>query len=210
MWWLGALGLSLFTLLLFKTNIIFDIYLKKDHHHSELSIGLRIGTWRFFYKDLITSDEAWDKFIFTAANRLATDKGYRETALKFMKNRLPNPIRMSIAPYSGEYLLHRLSCQRLDWYMKIGFGNPALTGLAVGCLWYLMSYLINKLIQKIGEMTISPLVSITPDFNRATLELELNCIFALKVGHIITAIGRNCWYMLCSFLRGEKIEQPSY
>lgn len=210
MWWLVALGLLLGMLLLFKTNIIFDVQLKKDNHHNELSIELRIGAWRFFNKNLITSDDSLKRIISTSAGHLTTDQDYRETVLKLMKNRLPNPIRMSISSYSGDYLLNKLSCQQLEWYMKIGFANPALTGLAVGGLWYLSHILVNKLIQKIGDMTTAPIVSITPDFHRATLELELNCIFAIRVGHIITAVCRNCWFMLCSFLRGEKIEQPSY
>lgn len=210
MWWLGALGLFLAALLLFKTNIVFNFHIKKDRHNNVLSIGIQIGSWRFFNRNLTTFDESWEKLIFTSADQLTAGQGYREAALKFMKNRLPNPIKISISPYSGEYLLHRLSCHRLEWSMKIGFANPAFTGLAIGCLWYLKTKLMNKLIQKIGDMATAPIVSITPDFQKTTFELELNCIFALKVGHIITAICRNCWFMLCSFLRGERIEQPSY
>lgn len=198
-----------------KATVFIELKLNMENSNNRLFIGCRIGAWRVFHRDFIISGEAWKDVFLAALQAISEAEPGDNINYSLKPSKLPRILRTArrwarLSPSSASYLLERLSCHRLEWSTRIGLLNPAVTGFTVGCLWFVKHRVIRRLVEKIDRMAAVPLVSVSPDFCSTTFELMLHCIFGLRVSHIITATGRLCWLMFCSFVRGERIEQPSH
>lgn len=76
-------------------------------------------------------------------------------------------------------------CKRFIWKTRIGFGNYAATGMAVGIVWALKGFLFGYLSRflKFGPSCIK--VCVIPSFGRTCYENSLDCILEARLGHII-------------------------
>lgn len=84
-----------------------------------------------------------------------------------------------------------LCCEQLSWHIRYGFYDAALTGVIYGIIWSVTERSIHYALKRARFMK-KPSLQITPVFDRQILEIELHCIFRLKLGNVITAI----WSML--------------
>ena len=215
---LGAIGFILALVLLYtlgRLRVFLELNLTLEPGNSDLWVGLRVGRWLVWRQHWRLQDVTWQELLLVARQLRDMTRALEEKTIRATTLRLPGLLRTLLrwarwAPIPAEYLLRRMSCQRLDWTTRVGTGNPALTGFTVGCLWALKHQLLRTLARGIDKMTAIPRIAITPDFTGTSFALALHCIFALRVGHIISAMGSTGWLMFCSFVRGERIEQPSH
>lgn len=105
---------------------------------------------------------------------------------------LPQLINQGLA-YMKQYhsvlgrLLKGIRCHELKWATEIGLGDPADTGIATGLLWAGKGMAYARFRSSIGEITASPSLSVRPCFDCLCLRLDFNCIFDMRIGHIIIA-----------------------
>lgn len=92
------------------------------------------------------------------------------------------------------YLLAGTTLHRFSWRTGLGLWESDQTGLAVGALWALKSNLTARVYGLLQQPAPQPELEIIPLFNdRLALWTRLNCIFSLRLGHIIFAIMLAGW-----------------
>ena len=82
------------------------------------------------------------------------------------------------------YLLNRTQCRKLHWRTKIGFADAALTGWITGALWTIKSMLVGKIFSLVSPPQC-PVVMVQPEFNEKQFALDFDCIFEVRMGHIM-------------------------
>ena len=87
----------------------------------------------------------------------------------------------------AERLENRGRFTKLHWRTTIGLDEAAATAWAIGLLWFLKSWLLNLLDQRYGLPRTVARVGVEPSFGAPGLRTALDCIFRLRVGHIIRA-----------------------
>ncbi len=85
------------------------------------------------------------------------------------------------------YLFRFVRCRRFYWRTEVGFHDAACTGMMVGVLWGIKSFLYNNFRAKIGVMAEKPAILVVPDYFHKKLALDFYCIFDIRIGHIIIA-----------------------
>lgn len=80
-----------------------------------------------------------------------------------------------------------IRCHRLTCTTMIGLGDPAYTGMVSGTVWTLKGYVYRAFRNNVGDMLKQPEFSVIPCFNDTCLKLDFNCIFDMRIGHIIIA-----------------------
>lgn len=104
---------------------------------------------------------------------------------------------------TNSWLFKHVRCKKLRWVTQIGFSDPAWTGMATGSLWSIKGYLYRNLYQNVQVDFAYPEMIVIPNFQQAGLELDFNCIFSLRIGHIIIAGITMLWHSVRTLvLRG--------
>lgn len=80
-------------------------------------------------------------------------------------------------------LLHFLIINQIEWKTVIGAGDAMKTALASGSMWALKGILISKISFQGCIQDINILIQ--PVFSRETFESTINCIFKMRIVHII-------------------------
>jgi len=82
-----------------------------------------------------------------------------------------------------EYLKSRLNLKQFNLNIEVGTGDSYYTGIISGILWafcgILVSYLVNNF------RTFKKVVNIKADFDQEKLNVDLYCIFSIRIVHII-------------------------
>jgi hypothetical protein len=115
-----------------------------------------------------------------------------EEEIKAGKVRFPNVLRSFFklvvrALEIRRWFYRGIHCKHLRWIMEVGFNDAAFTGIAVGGLWGFMGYYIGKLHDNITFQVAKPQIAVYPSFNQSLFRVDFDCIFTLKIGHIIIA-----------------------
>ncbi|MCL6635803.1 MAG: DUF2953 domain-containing protein [Peptococcaceae bacterium] len=83
------------------------------------------------------------------------------------------------------FLLRRVRLISLQWRTVFGTGDPSQTGFLTGLAWGMKGLLLTAACRLLSPAGARPVVAVRPDFDRACFETELECIFEVRVGHII-------------------------
>lgn len=75
---------------------------------------------------------------------------------------------------------------RFTWSTTLGYEDPALTGIALGLAWAVKGTALG-LIQRGYKFIREPRIMVNPGFTGSLRETFLDCIFEIKLGHIILA-----------------------
>jgi hypothetical protein len=203
---LGTILLILVLLLFVPLNI--ELFIRKKGREDWLVLNLCIGPWQLPFFKINSVFRNWTTLINYSWQYLLRDSSFPQPDLaKRFKAGLPSFVTRLMA---SPVMLKKADLRHLEWSTRVGLANPAVTGIIAGSLWHLKHRFYRYLAEATAGVRAHPLFTVVPDFNETKLELEFRCIFAIRGGHIITAAGQLCWSMLCSFLRGDKIEQPSH
>ena len=73
-----------------------------------------------------------------------------------------------------------------EWKTRVGVIDAAVTAWAAGALWGIKGGLIG-ILQSRYEFGLTPYLQVIPTFGQTRFDTALNCIFELRVGHIILA-----------------------
>lgn|GEM_PF-1211265 len=83
-------------------------------------------------------------------------------------------------------LVASLHCERLDIRAKYGFEDAAYTGIMMGVLGAAQGLLLSSLYKRLS-MDTQPNIRIVPLYGKSYFEIELRCIFRIRLGKVISA-----------------------
>lgn len=96
--------------------------------------------------------------------------------LIFLKNRLSNWKRL---------FYRQIRVESLKASVRIGSRDAAETGLVAGALWAFFGLMNARIYRTVTVKKNQINYQVFPDFNKETFLFQLNCIFSLKISHII-------------------------
>jgi hypothetical protein len=82
--------------------------------------------------------------------------------------------------------LRKVSIKKIEWNSMVGIGDAANTGTLVGGLWILKGGLIG-VISNYMRMKEMPLISITPNFQKAISQTRFSCMIQFRIGNAMLA-----------------------
>ncbi|MHB1126848.1 MAG: DUF2953 domain-containing protein [Bacillota bacterium] len=91
--------------------------------------------------------------------------------------------------------LSKVQCRRLHWVTEIGLADPASTGMAIGGVWTVKSMIVQQFYRTMQMRVQKPNLQVIPSFTKPKLHQDFQCIFALRIGHITSAICGLIWWM---------------
>lgn len=90
------------------------------------------------------------------------------------------------------YLVRRTRINRFCWHSEIGTGEAHHTGLLTGIVWALKSTLTTGLFAR-TVLLGKPDLAVFPDYQQPRLNTFLDCIFKIRIGHIMIAALKAVW-----------------
>ncbi len=98
--------------------------------------------------------------------------------------------------------ISRVRVRRFIWSTRFGTGDAAATGISAGAVWAIKGLAL----QQVNRFTRMPLkqteIKVIPDFAGSCLNMDLNCIFDIRIGHIIIA---GCKILITRIKRGTNL-----
>lgn len=85
------------------------------------------------------------------------------------------------------WITNKTRIERLYWVTCIGLEDAADTAIAVGGCWAIKSYVVTKLWHRHCCTRTRPFVRVTPAYNQEVFHTDFECIFSVRLGHIIGA-----------------------
>jgi len=82
------------------------------------------------------------------------------------------------------FMFERVKLSRFHWQTEIGTGEPSQTGILVGTAWGLKGFLLS-LICRLFTPGVRPVINIAPSYEKVCFNTFLDCIFEVRIGHII-------------------------
>lgn len=109
-----------------------------------------------------------------------------ENIRHFLENFLPYYKLIQCYFKSGKLFFRPWILKSFSWQTNFGTGDAAATGITCGVLWS-AKYLLWQNLASIFRVNTKPVLAINPDFNQQKLEMEIDGIFACRLGNIIIA-----------------------
>lgn len=101
-----------------------------------------------------------------------------------------------------------IRCSHLRCVLTVGLKDAAHTGLAVGGAWSLIGYYLGKLHNSITFEVARPQVAVYPSFCESKFDVDIDCIFKVRVGHIIVT-GFKLIRVVKLGLKGGRVSESS-
>ncbi|WP_088552634.1 DUF2953 domain-containing protein [Calderihabitans maritimus] len=201
-------------LLLPLLPVYFDVRYRWQEKDERFQIKLYL--WRGLVSRLEVPLLQWQGRNLSAIFRLKAGKDKEGKVLARRKVKVPwfkFPKVMSLSAPSvaflwriiqiNRYLLGKVNCIRVRWVTEIGFNDPAVTGIAVGFLWGVKSYLYHHFRRVVKVDCVDPVIRVIPHFTGSRLQMDYHCIFAIRLGYIIIAGFKVIWsFIRLFFLKG--------
>lgn len=83
------------------------------------------------------------------------------------------------------WLVGKISVKRFCWVTEIGTGEPAETAILTGTLWAVKGTFLSYFQTMAGRVRSNPQINVIPNFNKAMVTSQADCIFDVLCGHII-------------------------
>lgn len=94
------------------------------------------------------------------------------------------------------WVTSKVRFERFYWVTRIGLADAADTAIAVGFFWSVKGYITAALWHKHYHTAFRPLLKVTPVYNREVFHSDFECIFSVRLGHIIGAVIRLLRYKI--------------
>ncbi|QGP93738.1 hypothetical protein MGLY_31600 [Neomoorella glycerini] len=95
-----------------------------------------------------------------------------------------------------QHFFARVTCRRFRLFLTLGTGEPATTALAYGSSWTLLGWMYQNLRRRARLDFRAPEWQVVPRFDTPGWQADFNCIFILRLGHIISAGVQSLWLLL--------------
>jgi hypothetical protein len=86
-----------------------------------------------------------------------------------------------------DFILDHVTVSALSWQTALGTKDAAVTAMLCGSLWGLKGSLLGYLERRVRICSDAVVIAVYPNFKQASFQTFLQCIFSLRVVHIITA-----------------------
>ena len=215
-YWFILLAFSLFFLLPVRFNFTFqkrssDERIKLEVNLFLAKISLEIPEMRFTVKSFVPV--ASFKYKVSSKNTPASKpKKFVVSPLRDNFKKIIDSIRfMFIHLSTFKKLLKRVKLTCLDIYISFGNKNPALTGFVAGYIWGLIFQILGLLSSYLTLDGADLKVNILPEFvNAEPFQIKVNCIFHIRVGHIIIASFVLAWYYMLFNIKSMAANRKQY
>ncbi len=107
----------------------------------------------------------------------------------------------------NRWLFSHIRCHYLRWETEIGTGDPATTGISFGALWALKTWVYINLQRNVKLGFGVPNLRVIPYFGEKKLNLDFQCIFGIRAGHIIVAGLCVFWQTVRLLILGRVVNQ---
>lgn len=84
-------------------------------------------------------------------------------------------------------ILVATECEKLSWHTGLGTGDAALTSVTAGFAWQFMGHSYAYMQRRIKSAP-RPSFRVQPYYTREGVDIELECIFSVRLGNVINAI----------------------
>lgn len=196
---LGLAALAIIALLYSRAEL--EVKYERKGTDDRVTIRLR-GPFGLQYQrtevPVLEFDEAKDGWRFELESRSKEEVGLHPAATartefyvtEFKKmqnfiNRLKK-IKSTFEPMI-DFILDHVEVRSLAWQTTVGVGDAAATALLCGTLWGAKGIVLSKVQARTQVTDKNVVVAVFPSFREKKFQTFLQCIFSLRVVHIITA-----------------------
>ncbi len=140
-----------------------------------------------------SSGDGQIKVQLTMLNRIHREQSFPIGGMQFVMSKIASartsssisPIRMPLMQSIKiiTIFLKHIYIQEFRWHTIIGTGDAMYTALSIGSLWALKGMLISDLTFRSTSKTV--IVNVQPDFDNKRIYSDLNCIFRIRIVHIM-------------------------
>jgi len=103
-----------------------------------------------------------------------------------LKKLLKHTVKIAKVLRRANYVIRSIRCKNFSIKAELAGEDAATIGIITGILWAMYGLIIIPVMSKIYFANTQPEISIIPKFNHEKFfTIELDCIFTLKIGHII-------------------------
>lgn len=85
------------------------------------------------------------------------------------------------------WITRKIRFERFHWVTRIGLMDAPETAIAAGMCWAVQSYIATTLWHKHYHVTSRPQLKVIPMYNQDLFQVDFECIFNVRLGHIIYA-----------------------
>lgn len=85
-----------------------------------------------------------------------------------------------------ERIMRRLTCEKISWQTRFGSDDAAVTSMGAGLFWLLKSQIYAFLKRRV-KFAAKPEFQVIPVFSAIAFDVELECIFSIRLGNVINA-----------------------
>jgi len=81
-------------------------------------------------------------------------------------------------------LLRKVKIKKFEWHTRVGIGDAASTAILCGAIWSGKGAILG-LLSNYMRLTVKPVLTVTPNFQQFASQIQLKCIFQIRIGHAI-------------------------
>ncbi|CQR74322.1 hypothetical protein SOV_24470 [Sporomusa ovata DSM 2662] len=209
-WLFVLISTAILLVLLFRVNVYMDLRFCRRNDDDYVAVTIYALQKLFIYTMKIPiiklvqyDDLPWITSEIDAPHGATTTKVSREQRFvrKCIKLLFYNPERLLRLLRTANQLIrgylryvNRLSpgihCEKLELKTIYGFEDAAFTGIMMGILGALTEKMLRSIHNRL-VLDAKPCIKIQPVYGHSQLEIELQCIFRIRFGNVITATMAN-------------------
>jgi len=194
-----------------KAEIDFRYKRIEEEDHIEIDFRAFHGLWHIQYQ-VPTLQLEWEKGPQVEIEEVAIAKGGTRQATKKARVRyirrgwltrfwLNIPRLLRYINRVKQRFYRGIHCKALNWRVEIGYQDPAHTAMMAGAFWTMFGFALSHLYQQVTVEVRRPAVIVIPQFKKEGFLCDIQCIFQLRIGHIIF-VGFNVLSTLRRGIRG--------
>jgi len=190
-----AMVLLVLISLAIKAEVDFRYKRIKEEDHIELDFRAFHGLWHIQYQ-VPTLQLEWEKGPQVEIEQVAKAKGGTRQATTKARIRYlrrgwlfrfwPNiPRLLRYITRLKQQIYGGIHCKRINWRVEVGYPDPLDTALMTGTFWSMFGFALSHLYQQVTVEDKRPAVVVIPQFKKEGFLCDIQCIFHLRIGHII-------------------------
>lgn len=194
-----------------KAEVNFRYRRIEEKDHIEIDFRAFHGLWHVQYQ-VPTLQLEWEKGPQVEIEAVGIGKGgtrqaTKETRIRYIRRGwltrfwLHIPRLLRYINQIKRRFYRGIRCKAINWRIEIGYQDPAHTAIMAGTFWTMFGFGLSHLYQQVTVEVSRPDVLVVPQFKKEGFLCDIQCIFQLRLGHIIF-VGFNVLRTLRRGIRG--------
>ncbi len=178
-----------------KIQVDFRYRRIKEEDHIEVDFRAFKGLWRASYQ-IPTLQLEWEKGPQVEFEQVAKERvGVQATTSKarfryirwgWLSNLWLNaPLLIEHFERLKRQFYKGIHCKYLNWRVEIGYKDACQTAIVAGAFWSMFGFALSYLHKQVTMEVQAPTLVVAPQFNNEGFFCHFQCIFQLRIGHII-------------------------